>query len=190
MHIISGQFRGRRLSSPKGLMTRPTLSRIRQSFFDRLSPVLSGSSFLDLYAGTGSMGLEALSRGCARVVWVEQARGSAQLLGANVKLLDPAGQRTEVLVQDSLAACHRLLARNTSFDLVFLDPPYLSGELDRLASQPLDRLLAPQGRLFIQHGRRLELPVRWGGCDQKEQQRYGETCISIYTPPLSGKEQA
>lgn len=129
VRIIGGEFGGRRLGFPDQRGLRPTADRVRETLFNWLNPYLPGARVLDLFAGSGALGLEALSRGAAQVLLVEQGRAVAQKLRENVALLG-AEDRAEVRQQDA----RRLLAAVSErpFDIVFLDPPYADGLLAKV----------------------------------------------------------
>ncbi|HLR44306.1 MAG TPA: 16S rRNA (guanine(966)-N(2))-methyltransferase RsmD [Brevibacterium sp.] len=143
MRIIAGRHRGRPLHTPKGRDTRPTPDRVRESLFATLdgAGVLEGARVLDLFAGSGSLGLEALSRGARDVVFVDQAAGSAHALARSIADLGEE-HRTRVLSQRAQTSVDRLLADDVRFDLVFADPPYPVGE------DALGRLLGPVAGLL------------------------------------------
>ena len=132
MRVIAGDARGRKLSAPRGLATRPTLARVRESMFSRLSVRLDfqGLRVLDLFAGTGSLGIEALSRGAGHVTFVESARAALIALRRNLDALGFSG-RARVLKNDVIRALEVLAAAGEHFDLVLLDPPYREGWGDR-----------------------------------------------------------
>lgn len=119
MRIIGGRFRGRSLSAPRGMATRPTGARARVALFDTLAPYLEGANVGDLFAGTGALGLEALSRGAARVDFYEQARPALEALRANIALLEVA---TSTLVVSGLLP--QSVREGAPYDLVFMDPPW------------------------------------------------------------------
>ena len=159
LRILGGAARGRRLQGESVAGVRPTSSRVREAIFDVLGARTGGCAFLDLYAGTGAVGLEALSRGAARVVLVEHSRRAARAMISNVALLSGLG-RAEILEDDVRAALRRLGARGEGFDIVFLDPPWdepLADDLMRAAAL----LLAPGGVLVLEHrsGRAPLFPV-------------------------------
>src|SRR5215510_11657662 len=118
MRVIAGEFRSRVLKSPPGLATRPTPDRLRESLFNILAPRIEGATFLDAYAGTGAVGIEALSRGAAKAIFLEKHREAAEVLEENVKSLGIAA-RASVL----RGSVQLLLPRQTA-DIYFLDPPY------------------------------------------------------------------
>lgn len=171
MRIIAGQFRGRRLSSPKGQEVRPTGDRAREALFNILEnghPSVRGARFLDLFCGTGAVGLEAASRGAAEVLLIECDADALKVAGANLtRLGTPSNVR--LLRQDAT----RLGPAPAAFDLVFLDPPYRSG----LAAPALEGLmrqgwLAPDARIIVELEARedLELP---DGYLLEQKRRYG-----------------
>lgn len=140
--VLSGRWKGRPLKVPRG--ARPTSSRAREALFDILQDVIPGIRVLDLFAGSGAVGLEALSRGAASAVFVE---GDSAAVEANVQVLGAGGAEAEILDGDVRRAVAILRERGDRFDLVFADPPYgLPGAM----SQPIVDLLAPSGRLVVQ----------------------------------------
>ena len=133
MRVIGGESRGRRLKAPRGLATRPTLARIRESIFSRLAARMdiSGLKVLDLFAGTGSLGIEALSRGAATVTFVDSARAATLVIEHNLEQLG-LKDRGRILESDVYRALSRLSDEGEKFDLVFLDPPYARGFGDKV----------------------------------------------------------
>jgi 16S rRNA (guanine966-N2)-methyltransferase len=125
MRVIAGEAHGRRLRAPRGLLTRPATARVRASIFSRLTARtdLSGMRVLDLFAGSGSLGLEALSRGARRAVFVDSSRAAAAAVRDNLRVFGLA-DRAEVVVADVIRAIAQLAARGDCFDLVFVDAPY------------------------------------------------------------------
>lgn len=181
MSILAGRFRGRRLGSPPGKVSRPTLSRVRQALFNVLAPRISGTAFLDLYAGAGSVGLEAFSQGCRRVVLVETDPSVLPVLRQNASLLDPPGKHLLVLSGDAAAAVTRLTERGERFEHVFLDPPYRETTLAAWAgSTALLPLLAPDGWLICQQDRRDPVRETFGGCCRVKVRSYGRTVLVFY----------
>ncbi|RGS74725.1 16S rRNA (guanine(966)-N(2))-methyltransferase RsmD [Mitsuokella sp. AF21-1AC] len=173
MRIITGSARGCRLKTPKGQDTRPTADRVKESLFNILGSLVAGRHVLDIFAGTGNLGLEALSRGASKAVFVDQA--TAPLIRENAihtKFL-PA---SEIHGGDVFASLARLAAAHRSFDLVFCDPPYHKGLWQR-ALQVFDttELLAHDGILVVEHGAdESELPPL-SGLVCVENRRYGHT---------------
>ena len=185
--IIGGQGKGRRLKAPKGLETRPTGARVRQTLFDILAPRLSGCRFLDAFAGSGAVGLEALSRGAARVVLVDHDREAVAAIEHNVRLLAPegvlspgAGVRVEVFRQDARTAGRALFDRGLRFDVVFLDPPYES-DLYLPLLELSGSLLADEGVAVAEHFHKKALPERIGRLARWREVRVGDHRLSFYS---------
>lgn len=177
MRIIGGSARGRVLRAPRGEGTRPTRDRVRQSVFDVLGQRTDGLAVLDLFAGSGALGLEALSRGAARAVFVERAPAALEVLRRNVATLG-FEDRATIRRADALAPG----GLPGPFDLVFADPPYALGAgavLEALAAAP-GGLLAPGARVVLEHGRRETLPDRAGRLVREDARRYGETVVSFF----------
>ena len=131
LRVIGGELKGRRLRGPEGCGIRPTGDRVRGALFDILGPRINGSSFLDAYAGTGAVGVEALSRGASGVTFVEKDRPAVELLRRNVEMAGDLSRRARIVPRDLAAALRVLEEDGARFDIVFLDPPYEGGALDR-----------------------------------------------------------
>lgn len=177
MRIIAGSLGGRRLKAPRGRRVRPTADRVKESVFSILGEAPRDARVLDLYAGTGALGLEALSRGAREVIFVEQDGAAARALAENCRSL-ACGDRARVLrlpVESALATAPGL------FDLVFLDPPYGQG-LAAATVEALGRsaLVAPGGQVVAEHSRRDALPDRAGDLALRDRRRYGDTEVSFY----------
>ncbi len=173
--IIAGTARGRRLRAPPGLATRPTSEKVRGAVMNVLGQFFDGGDVLDLYAGTGALALEALSRGCARAVCVERDRRVLDVLRQNAEACG-FGDRVE-LVQAELPAGLGRLARGR-FALAFVDPPYADGPEAVLPS--LAALLVPGGRAVVEHDARRPPPDPAGALALEDRRAYGDTGISIY----------
>jgi 16S rRNA (guanine(966)-N(2))-methyltransferase RsmD len=181
MRVIAGRFGGRRLSAPRGAGTRPTADRVREALFSMLGP-LDGLRVLDLFAGTGALGIEALSRGAASAVFVEHDRLALTALRGNLAALGlhPAADASaEVRSQDAFAALAGAAAGGERFDLVFLDPPYAQALAwgPKLA-RALPDVLVPEGVVVVESDRRAPLFV---GLPVRRQRRYGDTSITIHS---------
>jgi 16S rRNA (guanine(966)-N(2))-methyltransferase RsmD len=182
MRVIGGEFRGRRLRSPGGTSTRPTSDRVREALFSILAARVGGSLALDAYAGTGAVGIEALSRGARRCVFVESSAGAVRVLRANLAALGLQA-RSRVLASPFARAATRLGAEEGPFDLVFLDPPYGPGELLRaLRIASASGLVAPDGIVVAEHDAGLALPAAEGILRRRRTARYGGTCLSLFHP--------
>ena len=123
MRVIAGKFRGRRLKSPPGAQTRPTSDRLRETLFNILAPRLQGARFLDLCAGTGAVGIEALSRGASHITFVDQSRKMCGLIEANLTSLGVEADQYEIVVSEAFDYLRRRLMKAPEFDIVFFDPP-------------------------------------------------------------------
>jgi 16S rRNA (guanine966-N2)-methyltransferase len=178
--IIGGAGKGRRLKTVAGDDTRPTGARVRQSLFDVLAAEIPGCRFLDAFAGNGGVGLEALSRGAARVVLVDRAAAAFEAARENARALAAAGGEVQVFRQDARAAAAALAEQGLRFDVVFLDPPYASdlyAPLIELAGGPL---LAEGGVVVAEHFHKRALPERIGALTRRRLLRIGDHCLSFY----------
>jgi 16S rRNA (guanine966-N2)-methyltransferase len=179
MRIIAGALKGRVLAPVKG-RTRPTAAKVREAIFAILGPAVLEVQVLDLFAGTGALGIEALSRGAQRAVFVEDQPSALKGLRRNLETLDLL-RCSQVLPLPVAAALKKLAAQGASFDLVFLDPPYGGGTA---AATLLDLatmgLLRPNAYVVAEHSRRETLPETVGGLEQQTLRRYGDTQVAIY----------
>lgn len=179
MRIIGGQARGRVIRLPAGAPIRPTTDRIRKSLFDILPP-LQGTLFLDLFAGSGSVGLEALSRGVGRAYFVEREVSLAEVIRGNLRTLDCEAQ-AEVIVADARKGMGRLAGRGIRFGVLFADPPYDRGCVAEVcAGLAGGGLLAVDGIAVIQHSIRESLHPP-AGLAIADQRRYGDTLLTFLT---------
>lgn len=180
MRIGSGSLRGRKLTAPKGMETRPTSARLKKSLFDVLAPELDAAKVLDLYAGAGALGIEALSKGAAHAVFVERARRAADAIRRNIETLDLEA-RARVLSVDARAALAKLGASGDVFDVVFADPPYRSTELGAVLSAcGSGGLVAPEGVVVVEHHHKLELLDSYGSLSRSRVLKSGESCFTLY----------
>lgn len=181
MRIVAGSARGRRLRVPRGTAVRPTADRVKESIFSMLESRhgLEGVAVLDLFAGSGNLGIEALSRGAAEAVFVERDPRTAETIRAN---LAAAGFAGEVLVMPAARAVATLGARGRRFGGVFLDPPYhrdwIAPTLVALADAAV---VAEDGWVVVEHGRDEEPASRIGALARRDTRRYGDTRVSIFT---------
>lgn len=180
MRIIAGTAKGRVLKSQRGQTLRPTGDRMRESVFGVLGPRVRGARFLDLYAGVGTMGLEALSRGASEAVFVESHRPAGRMIEENVRRCGFEG-RARVLAMAVARAVSVLRREGAPFDIVFADPPYERGEVGaavaRLTQWP--ELVAEDGILLIQHSRHEEPPAS-DTFEGMRRLRFGETIVDLY----------
>jgi 16S rRNA (guanine(966)-N(2))-methyltransferase RsmD len=182
MRIIAGLYRSRTLAAPAGLATRPTSDRLRETLFNVLAPRIEGAAFLDLYAGSGAVGIEALSRGAARVEFVERAPAALSMLSANLaKLGVTAGFRIH---NRSVGGFLRLLKAGMGFDVVFLDPPYDAGReyaatLGALGGDSVG-VLASGALVIAEHRRKERLEERYGALERTRLLEQGDAALSFY----------
>jgi len=180
MRVIAGTMKGRRLVAPRGDVTRPTADQVRIALMDTLMPWLSGARFLDLFAGAGSVGVEALSRGAAHATFVERDPRAFQALRANVEALT-LEDVTRCLRLDVDRALARLAAEGQRFGIVFLDPPYEPDLVAvTVASLAEGALLAPEGLVIAQHFTKRPPVERIGPLGTFRTRRFGETTLTFF----------
>jgi 16S rRNA (guanine(966)-N(2))-methyltransferase RsmD len=177
MRVIAGELGGRRLQAPSGRVTRPTSDKVREALFSMLAEV-AGADVLDLFAGSGGLGIEALSRGAASAVFVERDAGAVRTLKSNLLALGIESAATQVRRVEALAALRSARARKETYDLVFIDPPYSQAcdwgpELSAL----LPSLLRPAARVVVESDRRAPLEL---DLELQRERRYGDTSIRIH----------
>lgn len=153
IRILSGKYKNRLLKTPKGTKTRPTASKVRKSLFDALQHQIEGARFLDIFAGSGSMGLEAMSRGAASVCFVERDRAAASCIRENLASLGI--ESSNVYQQDAISALKLLIKKGETFDLIYVDPPY-NLNIELLLEEILP-LLTPKGILIVEQSKRKKL---------------------------------
>ena len=192
MRIIAGRFGSRRLAAPAGEATRPTSDRLRETLFNVLAPRLEGSAFLDLYAGSGAVGIEALSRGAARVTFVERAPAALKILRANLASLGPCSE-FRIHAGAASAFLHRGYAgAPPAFDFIFLDPPYDMAQEYAATLGPLGGeaagLLAAGGVVIAEHRRKLRPEAAYGSLTRARLLEQGDTALSFYASPLTAQD--
>src|SRR5919198_5378824 len=177
MRIIAGSRKGARIFAPKGLDTRPTSDRVREAAFTLIPPgYVDGVTVLDLFAGSGAMGLEALSRGAARATFVESDREACRTINRNLDKLRLEG--ATVLCQDALTALRTDARAGTRYDLVLVDPPYKRfSSLQNALIQHLPEILAPEGVLLVETAAAEEpdLPL-----NRRTSRRYGAARLTLF----------
>jgi 16S rRNA (guanine(966)-N(2))-methyltransferase RsmD len=175
MRVIGGQFRSRRLKGPPGLHVRPTPDRLRETLFDILAPRISGVLFVDAYAGSGAVGIEALSRGAREAVFIERSRAAAAVIRDNLASLG-LEPRAQLIVGKTLTALPRLAP-----DIVFLDPPYdLAAEYDAALRLLGDAAAPPLA--IAQHTTRLRLRDQYGALRLTRALKQGDNALSFFEP--------
>ena len=181
MRIIGGTYRSRPLSAPKGMDTRPTLDQVREALFNILQGRVEGTDMLDLYGGSGAVGLEAVSRGAQSAVICDQSRDAVNVIRKNVASLG-CGDRVTVLQNRDQQALTLLEQTGRSFDLVFLDPPYQMDITDIIVRIAAGPLLRAGGTLILEHAARREageIPV----LRLLSTRKYRDTCLTFYEKP-------
>jgi 16S rRNA (guanine966-N2)-methyltransferase len=184
MRVIVGTFRSRLLISPRGTATRPTSDRLRETLFNILAAKIDGCNFADLYAGTGAVGIEAISRGAAHVWFAENAAPALATLQANFSALKIARGFT-IEDRGTGALLQRLAKSGKLLDIVYLDPPYeaeaeYEGTLSFFGSVRGRQLLAPDAIVVAEHGSKATLSERFGGLEQYRRLKQGDASLSFY----------
>jgi 16S rRNA (guanine966-N2)-methyltransferase len=187
MRIIAGKYRSRILKSLKGDALRPTSDRLRETLFNILGPAVVGSRFFDVFAGTGAVGIEALSRGAAEAIFIEKHAPAAKLIRRNLDSLGITRGAT-ILAADAVAALEKLAARHTRstspIDFVFLDPPYAAHDdyartLSFLGSDAA-AFLAPSALIIFEHHHKFSLPASFGRLTRTRLLKQGDAALSFY----------
>jgi len=179
VRVIGGEFKGRKLSVTRGRLIRPTSDRVREAIFDILGPTWTFRRVLDLFAGTGSLGIEALSRGAEEAVFVEQGKGALTVLKENMKALG-LQSRSWVLPLPTKKGIAVLGERGEVFDLIFMDPPYGKDVVGKTIEEIVRRgILAATGVIVAEHASRDRIlpPL---GLELSQQRRYGDTTVSFF----------
>ncbi len=176
MRIVGGEAKGRRLKAPQGAGTRPTADRVRETIFNILGQRHHGERGLDLYAGSGALALEALSRGAGAAVLVERDRAAAAICSENAAELGYTA-RVQVMRAEMAQALQRLPG---AFQLVFVDPPYADGPAAALTLLAERGLVEAGGTVVAEHDKREELAERYGALVRKDVRRFGDTAVSFF----------
>jgi 16S rRNA (guanine966-N2)-methyltransferase len=180
MRVIAGSHRGRRLSGPRGTSLRPTSDKVREALFSILGTRVTGGRFLDLYAGTGAVGIEALSRGAETVTFVESSLSTVGLLRKNLNTCRLI-ERAQVWNERTGAFLNRRDWWNGPYHVVFADPPYAAAEeIDVLSGLGQPGLLTHDAVIVIEQASKTELPDTMGGAPLKRRYEYGDTVLNLY----------
>jgi 16S rRNA (guanine966-N2)-methyltransferase len=196
MRVIAGKARGTRLAGLKGADIRPTLDRVKESFFNKVGPHLEGEAFLDLFAGTGSMGIEALSRGAEKVVFVEKNHRAQNLIYSNLERchFGPDGVDSEeknwiLLKYDALHALHILDERGYRFDIVYVDPPFPDDLYsDCLMALSRSQLLTESSLVVVEHHSKKALEKKYDKLVFQVERRLGDSCLTYYQIASAGSD--
>ena len=183
MRIIAGTARGRRFDAPKGMDTRPTLDRVKESLFGMLQFDIPGSSVLDLFSGSGNLGLEAASRGAAYVVCNDHSRECAEQIRKNAELLK-LDEIVKTTCLDYANCIDRLKYEKRTFDFVFLDAPYADGTAAKAAERIFASGILNEGaRVIVEHASKLPPVIDGSLAKAVDTRRYGACALTIYTRP-------
>jgi 16S rRNA (guanine966-N2)-methyltransferase len=180
MRIISGTFRGKKLQGPRGKDLRPTSDRLKETLFNILGPSIPGSVWLDVFAGTGAMGLEAISRGAREVVFIDSQEEAIRLLRRNLELCGvTSGYR--ILKGDVFASTRALARERFTAGIAYLDPPYLWGPYRDLLETIFQTGIAGRDtRVIVEHHRKAVIPEAGAGFRRTRLVRQGDKCLSFY----------
>lgn len=182
MRIVAGEFRGRKLHTPKGVQIRPTTDRVREAIFSIIASRIPDANVLDLFAGTGALGLEALSRGAAQAVFVDRGPEAIRLIRANIELCR-AQSRARALQGSVLQVIQRLANQEETFDLIFMDPPYGKGYIEETLLQ-VGKVSCAEVLVMAEHHIKDILPQNTGEWVKTQERRYGDSAISFFVKDL------
>jgi 16S rRNA (guanine966-N2)-methyltransferase len=181
MRVISGVARGTRLVELDDLEVRPTLDRVKESFFNLIGQALDGRTFLDLFAGTGAMGIEALSRGAEKVFFVEKNPAAQALINRNLEKCRMADQitRWQLIKQEALQALTLLQQQSAKFDYIYVDPPF-ADDLYQSTLSALEEVLKKDGWVIVEHFHKTELQESYGKLKTFKDRRLGDSCLTFF----------
>ena len=185
MRIIAGKYRGRNLKSPPSLQVRPTSDRLRETLFNVIAPRIEGARFLDLCAGSGAVGIEALSRGASNATFVDKSRRMCALVEANLDLCRVPEEQTEVVQAEVADYFSRSLKQKAApWDIVFFDPPYATDYLsviELFGENNNGTLLAEDGLLVVEHHHKNSLPDAVGSIIRSRILKQGDSALSFFS---------
>lgn len=186
LRIIGGKAKGRLLKVPRGSKIRPTSDKVRESLFNIITPaIIEGARFMDLFAGCGAIGIEALSRGAEWVTFIESNPGHAKVIRENIELCG-FQQSSEVFCADVLPALDRLLLYKPPYNIVFADPPYNYPKLKILLRKiSINVNISNYGFLIVEHSSKVPMPERIDDIDLYGNYIYGDTALTVYRKGLS-----
>lgn len=180
MRVVSGDLKGRILKAVPGTSTRPTTDKVKESLFNMIGPYFSGGLGLDLFAGSGGLGIEALSRGLEKVIFVDREGKAIHIVNENLKSCD-LEDRAEVYRNDAVRALKAIQKRDLVFDYIFLDPPYKKQQLVKLLEMiDNENLVHNDGLIVCEHASDIALPEKLGGLKQTRNEKYGIIGITLY----------
>ena len=181
MRVIAGYYRGRNLRSPPSMQVRPTSDRLRETLFNVLAPRIEGTSFLDLCAGSGAVGIEALSRGARHATFVDRSRKMCGLVEANLDLCGVPEEETEVVCSEAAEFLRRAATRGEQrWDIAFFDPPYAMDYAPVLSVFGTSAILEDDGVLIVEHHHKNELKDAIGEIRRWRILKQGDSALSFY----------
>lgn len=183
LRVIAGTFRGRKLKSPPSLQTRPTSDRLRETLFNILATPIEGARFLDLCAGTGAVGIEALSRGAAHVTFVDQSRKMCALIAANLDELDAEKEKCEIATAQALDFLRRRAKKaGSAFDIAFFDPPYATDyeAVLNFIGEHSAEILNANGLVIVEHHKKNILSEQFTMLKRYRELKQGDSILSFY----------
>jgi 16S rRNA (guanine966-N2)-methyltransferase len=180
VRVIGGIYRGRRLRTAEGFAVRPTSDRLRETLFNILAPQVGGSRFLDICAGSGAVGIEALSRGASEATFIDNSRRACSAIEANLQALG-VGREATVIRSDAVAALKRLAEASEQFDIIFFDPPYAS-DIYRAVMLKLaaSALLSDNAIVIAEHRAKTPPESNYGGLKMRREVKQGESALAFY----------
>ena len=180
MRVISGKVRGLKLDTPKNDDVRPTTDRVKESLFNIINPYVIDSNVLDLFAGTGSLGIECLSRGALSSTFVDVSKDSINIVKSNVKKARVENEST-ILNLDFKTAIDRLKVQNKKFDIIFMDPPYYKNMfIDAISNIDNSDLLSEDGIIVVEHDTKDKFVDKIGRLEKSKEKKYGNTTLTFY----------
>ena len=180
MRVIGGIYRGRRIGAPAGFDVRPTSDRLRETLFNIIAPHIEGSRFLDLCAGTGAVGIEALSRGASSATFIDRSRRACAVIESNLATLGVTSNAT-IINREATSALKRLAGDAAKFDVVFFDPPYASEIYSQVMRQmAAGGLLNPQAIVIAEHRVKTPPESEFGGLRIYREVKQGESALAFY----------
>jgi 16S rRNA (guanine966-N2)-methyltransferase len=180
MRVVSGNFKGRQLKAVPGVTTRPTTDKVKEAIFNMVGPYFEGGTALDLFAGSGGLGIEALSRGIDKCIFVDREPKAIQTIYKNLEICH-AAEFSEVFRNDADRAIKAIIKRELQFQLIFLDPPYKKQKLNTLINSiSVNGLLHKDGFIVTEHGSDVQLPGEIDQFIQLKHETYGMSSITIF----------
>lgn len=181
MRVVSGKYKGKSLKAVPGNSTRPTTDKVKEAIFNIIGPYFDGGLCLDLFAGSGGLGIEALSRGTDKVIFVDRDGKAIQTIHENLRQCNIENE-AEVYRNDANRALKAIVKRELLFDYIFLDPPYAKQQLKELLEMiDKHRLLKANGIVLCEHSTDVKLPARIAGLVKMKEETYGIITISIFS---------